>query len=486
MKTKRLSFNEFVFILLALLFVIIGCKKKDINNDSEIVPGDIPIIDIDSTLLCFTALANNVVIEMDTIGVLNPIPTIEYSYDGINWTMFSPGTTVAILNKRGDRVCFRGDNPHGLNVNYNTLQNTNYIKFEIDKPVNVSGNLMSLIDTTYESMSIPDYCFVLLFSNTHIGTAPELPATTLASHCYYGMFAGCTGLTAVPELPATTLASHCYCGMFAGCTGLTAAPELPATTLADNCYNCMFTWCTGLTTDPVLSATTLADHCYNGMFSGCTGLTTAPALPATTLADNCYYNMFSGCTGLTTAPELPATTLADHCYSRMFSNCKSLTTAPVLSATTLASYCYNYMFSGCTGLTAAPALPATTLAHSCYANMFENCINLTTAPELPAITLDNSGGGSWYCYDHMFKNCTSLETAPELPATALVLGSYSEMFCNCTRLNNIKVHFTEWRGDCTYSWLENVAQNGTFYCPNSLLQIFDKDHIPEGWTVETF
>ena len=434
MKTKRLSFNEFVFILLALLFVIIGCKKKDINNDSEIVPGDIPIIDIDSTLLCFTALANNVVIEMDTIGVLNPIPTIEYSYDGINWTMFSPGTTVAILNKRGDRVCFRGDNPHGLNVNYNTLQNTNYIKFEIDKPVNVSGNLMSLIDTTYESMSIPDYCFVFLFSNTHIGTAPELPATTLASHCYYGMFAGCTGLTAVPELPATTLASHCYCGMFAGCTGLTAAPELPATTLADNCYNCMFTWCTGLTTTPALPATSLEEGCYHGMFSGCTGLTTAPALPATTLADNCYYNMFRGCTGLT----------------------------------------------------AAPALPATTLAHSCYANMFENCINLTTAPELPAITLDNSGGGSWYCYDHMFKNCTSLETAPELPATALVLGSYSEMFCNCTRLNNIKVHFTEWRGDCTYSWLENVAQNGTFYCPNSLLQIFDKDHIPEGWTVETF
>ena len=34
------------------------------------------------------------------------------------------------------------------------------------------------------------------------------------------MFEGCTSLTTAPELPATTLASNCYYSMFKGCTNL--------------------------------------------------------------------------------------------------------------------------------------------------------------------------------------------------------------------------------------------------------------------------
>ena len=34
------------------------------------------------------------------------------------------------------------------------------------------------------------------------------------------MFWNCTSLTTAPELPATTLASECYSGMFNGCTSL--------------------------------------------------------------------------------------------------------------------------------------------------------------------------------------------------------------------------------------------------------------------------
>ena len=34
------------------------------------------------------------------------------------------------------------------------------------------------------------------------------------------MFQGCTSLTQAPELPATTLASYCYYSMFSGCTSL--------------------------------------------------------------------------------------------------------------------------------------------------------------------------------------------------------------------------------------------------------------------------
>ena len=60
------------------------------------------------------------------------------------------------------------------------------------------------------------------------------------------MFIGCTSLTRDPALPATTLASGCYYMMFDSCTALTQAPELPATTLASDCYNGMFYDCTKL------------------------------------------------------------------------------------------------------------------------------------------------------------------------------------------------------------------------------------------------
>ena len=106
------------------------------------------------------------------------------------------------------------------------------------------------------------------------------------------------------------MTSSCYYRMFNECTSLTTAPELPATTLASYCYEYMFDGCTSLTTAPALPATTLAIDCYMSMFDGCTSLTTAPALPATTLASDCYWGMFYGCTSLNTAPTLPATTLA--------------------------------------------------------------------------------------------------------------------------------------------------------------------------------
>ena len=166
-----------------------------------------------------------------------------------------------------------------------------------------------------------------------------LPATTLASSCYGGMFDSCTSLVNAPELPATTLADSCYYNMFYGCSSLTTAPELPATTLADGCYSAMFTGCRSLTTAPELPATTLASSCYDNMFRNCSSLTTAPALPATTLADGCYSAMFNGCRSLTTAPELPATTLAQNCYSYMFGDCASLNYIKCLATDISASDC---------------------------------------------------------------------------------------------------------------------------------------------------
>ena len=265
---------------------------------------------------------------------------IQYSINGADWEKMNYNTITVNTN---DVVYFKGTElkPH----------------FTSSKQFNAEGNVMSLLFgnnfETQTDLSGKDNALSNLFYESKIVSAKNLtlPATTLASYCYYYMFAGCTSLTSAPELPATTLAERCYTYMFQGCTSLTKAPELPATTLAQSCYT--------------------------RIFEGCTSLTSAPELPATTLANNCYQMMFSGCTSLTSAPELPATTLADGCYFSMFGGCKALTEAPELPATTLATSCYQYMFLGCTSLTEAPELPATTLTQSCYYNMFGGCSKLS-------------------------------------------------------------------------------------------------------------
>jgi hypothetical protein len=102
-----------------------------------------------------------------------------------------------------------------------------------------------------------------------------------------------------------TMNDYAFCNMFQNCTGLTSIPAnlLPATTLATSCYYSMFQGCTGLTSLPanLLPATTLANDCYHSMFSGCSKLTSIPYgfLPATTLVYRCYALMFNECSGLT-------------------------------------------------------------------------------------------------------------------------------------------------------------------------------------------
>ena len=105
--------------------------------------------------------------------------------------------------------------------------------------------------------------------------------------------------------------------MLDGCSNLTAAPALPATTLASSCYFNMFSGCSSLNQAPELPATTLANHCYYGMLAGCSSLTQAPALPATTLASACYYSMFSGCSSLTQSPSIKTYTSGLHAYGSM-------------------------------------------------------------------------------------------------------------------------------------------------------------------------
>ena len=213
----------------------------------------------------------------------------EYCVDGDgNWKTLSAGTATESINS-GQTLSFRGNL---------TPNNSNGIgTFTINKKCNLKGNCMSMLfgDNASDNYSLSgkSYAFYYLFRNcSNIVNVDSnfLPATTLATCCYYGMFRDCRNLTTAPELPATTLASDCYCAMFRDCRNLTTAPELPATTLANYCYYRMFYNCTSLTTAPELPATTLAIYCYYRMFYGCYKLNYIKMLATNISASNCLNN----------------------------------------------------------------------------------------------------------------------------------------------------------------------------------------------------
>ena len=221
----------------------------------------------------------------------------EYSVGGGKWTKFTKTVSNVAFGGANGNLRLRGKSSKGTATKpkcYSTIKFTTS-----NSPVQCTGDIRTLIDyENYATASTENARFINLFkNNTQLTSAPELPATTLADHCYEGMFRVCTSLATAPVLPATPLAASCYFSMFVGCSALTTAHELPAKTLAEHCYDAMFFECTSLTTAPELPATTLATRCYDGMFRGCTSLTTA-VLPAKTLVAGCYQTMFWDCTNL--------------------------------------------------------------------------------------------------------------------------------------------------------------------------------------------
>lgn len=108
------------------------------------------------------------------------------------------------------------------------------------------------------------YCFQMFQSCTGITRLTEpLPvgqSSTLARGCFEDMFAHCTALDSVVVnlLPATTLATDCYRGMFQD-TRFKRAPDLLATTLVPECYRFMFNSCSKLKYIKCLATTNIGN-----------------------------------------------------------------------------------------------------------------------------------------------------------------------------------------------------------------------------------
>ena len=168
--------------------------------------------------LCFTAKNDQSMLRLSQFGNPDSI-NLQTSFDGKSWTPYNVGDEITINS--GEKVYFKA-------VGQNSRMATspeNYYKFDFTSELEASGNVNSLLEENEEvartmSLEFREMCYVNLFSDTNLTTAPELPSTELAFGCYAFMFHNCAYLTTAPELPATTLADNCYYSMFSGCGNL--------------------------------------------------------------------------------------------------------------------------------------------------------------------------------------------------------------------------------------------------------------------------
>lgn len=105
--------------------------------------------------LCFTANTAG-----STIALTNSdgnTPNLSYSIDKENWTTWN--YSVITLNNIGDKIYFKGNNPNGIGSTEAKIS-----KFTLTGSVEVSGNIMTLIDEIGATTTIPSsYCFRNLF-----------------------------------------------------------------------------------------------------------------------------------------------------------------------------------------------------------------------------------------------------------------------------------------------------------------------------------
>ena len=197
------------------------------------------------------------------------ISELEYSVKDGEWTPVVANTEVPFGGDKGD-LRLRGKNPNGTakdNSNYSNIRFTNE-----DVKVACTGDIRTLLDwNNYNKVETKNAKFCRLFENCRVLTsAPELPATKLADHCYYNMFCNCTSLTSAPVLPATKLADECYNGMFYGCTKLSTVTMLALGSEITSKLDCVYDWLDDAGTDPSVTTRTLKVQdaaAYNALIS---------------------------------------------------------------------------------------------------------------------------------------------------------------------------------------------------------------------------
>ena len=189
--------------------------------------------------------------KMKTYGNYE-ISGLQYSVNNGEWQDVVNDNPVTFGGDKGD-LRLRGKNVNGTASSSSVCSTINFTDADVN--VACTGDIRTLLGwESYKTVDTQNAKFCNLFYDCVVLTsAPELPATQLASYCYFSMFYGCSSLEKASDLPAETLAASCYVGMFSKCSSLEKAPKLPATQLASYCYNLMFRNCTNLTSVTMLA-----------------------------------------------------------------------------------------------------------------------------------------------------------------------------------------------------------------------------------------
>lgn len=141
-------------------------------------------------ILTFTAEQANSTIKLAKNGSPAAI-SLQYSTNGgRTWNTYTIGNTITLANI-GDNVKFKGENSSF------SSSTSNYYIFQMTGKIAASGDVTSLLNGLGGDVALPrNYCYYYMFKAcTSLVTAPNLPATTLASWCYTDMFNGCTHIT---------------------------------------------------------------------------------------------------------------------------------------------------------------------------------------------------------------------------------------------------------------------------------------------------
>ena len=129
-----------------------------------------------------------------------------YSESGYDWWLLE-GTPLSLIH---------GDNFKERKNDWTFGWDNFYALFAGNLNVGQVNNPKTFLPSTELSMR----CYELMFADSNICNAPELPAETLKESCYYSMFAGCYYLEEAPALNAKTLVPYCYEFMFSNCSNL--------------------------------------------------------------------------------------------------------------------------------------------------------------------------------------------------------------------------------------------------------------------------
>lgn len=127
------------------------------------------------------------------------ITGLEYSVNGGDWTTLTEELRVDFGAEDGD-LRLRGKNPDGTATSSSLYSTIAFINDNVN--VACTGDIRTLLDwEKYKTVDTQNARFCWLFKNCSVLTsAPELPATTLATICYYSMFSGCKKLSTVTML----------------------------------------------------------------------------------------------------------------------------------------------------------------------------------------------------------------------------------------------------------------------------------------------